>query len=299
METVKGKKSRRRLRRLRCQSARSELIRAAEGYFAELGATIEPDNIGKMVAAHLERLRLPNTDANPQRPESKASPAQVPRSTVVADLKSGDQAAGLREFSYPNGPLNVVVRPQGISGSGSPDSSGEPKDQRPMIVLHRPEIPPNTGTIARLCAAFQLPLVLIGPLGFDISEKAFRRAGLDYWQWVDLSFYDSWTSFVATLADSGRRLVFVETFGSKPVGEFVFEPLDVLVFGSETTGLPRSIVEANWGNQSAIVRIPMPAVSVRSINLANAVAIVASHAIHRSGGAAQEVQSTNAPAAKK
>lgn len=304
LDKQKNKKSRRRLRRVHCQSARAELIRAAEGYFWALGETIAPDNIGRMVAAHLERLKV-HAEAKPQVSLSPAASTSTPvppeKMTQVRGVGVGPSpsAPAPRQFSYPDGPLNVVPAAQAaqVAAAGIEQEG----DARPTIVLHRPEIPPNTGTIARLCAAFQLPLVLIGPLGFDISEKAFRRAGLDYWEWVDLSYFEGWQRFVASLKDSHRRLVFVETFGSAPVGEFVFEPGDVLVFGSETTGLPSSVFEASCDRRSAVVRIPMPAVSVRSINLANAVAIVASHAVHRplGAGGAGDGQSSKAPGAKK
>lgn len=181
---------------------------------------------------------------------------------------------------------------QRLSGQVERHLSGNAHPSNPVVVLFRPEIPPNAGSVARLCAAFRLRLVLIGPLGFDVTEKAFRRAGLDYWPWVDLDFFADWRSFRQCPDYAGTRAVFVETTGSESVHTFAFQPRDLLVFGSETSGLPDWLLSGAASEHSvyavstcaeseprAVVRIPMQQPHVRSINLANSVAIVASHAL--------------------
>lgn len=148
------------------------------------------------------------------------------------------------------------------------------RDYHPEIVLYSPQIPPNTGTIARLCAAFSCRLHLIEPLGFDVSEKSFRRAGLDYWPFVELYVHDSWESFLTTRP--GRRIVLIETGGQNSPSDFRYEPGDLLVFGAETTGIPRHILSDCKENQRGqLVTIPMFDRGVRSLNLANSVSIVA------------------------
>lgn len=148
------------------------------------------------------------------------------------------------------------------------------RDYHPEIVLYSPQIPPNTGTIARLCAAFSCRLHLIEPLGFDVSEKSFRRAGLDYWPFVELYVHDSWESLLTTRP--GRRIVLVETGGQNSPSDFRYESGDLLVFGAETTGIPRHILSDCKENQRGqLVTIPMFDRGVRSLNLANSVSIVA------------------------
>lgn len=144
----------------------------------------------------------------------------------------------------------------------------------PEIVLYAPQIPPNTGTVARLCAAFSCRLHLIEPIGFDVSEKSFRRAGLDYWPFVELYVHDSWEAFLESRPD--RRIVLVETGGHASPHTFPYQPGDLLVFGAETFGIPRHILAAVEENQRGqVVTIPMYDRGVRSLNLANSVSIVA------------------------
>jgi tRNA (cytidine/uridine-2'-O-)-methyltransferase len=136
------------------------------------------------------------------------------------------------------------------------------------IALVEPEIPPNTGSIARLAAATQTPLHLIGKLGFTIDDKHLKRAGLDYWPWVDLHQHADWASFAAAVP--GRR-VGLSARAERPYTAIEFRADDVLVFGGETRGLPAPIkaeLEAD------LYRIPIDSPHVRSLNLANAVAIV-------------------------
>ena len=135
------------------------------------------------------------------------------------------------------------------------------------IVLVEPEIPHNTGAIGRLCLATGSTLHLVGPLGFSLEEKAVRRAGLDYWREVD---QHSWTS-LEELADAHpeARRFYLSTRGSRPYWEQNFAKGDFLIFGSETRGLPASLLDAN-----ADRTLTIPQKGVRSLNLATAAGIV-------------------------
>jgi tRNA (cytidine/uridine-2'-O-)-methyltransferase len=135
------------------------------------------------------------------------------------------------------------------------------------VVLFEPEIPSNTGNIARLCVATGTRLHLIRPLGFFLTDKRLRRAGLDYWEHLQLEVHDSWEDFLASRC--GARLFFVETGGTRDYTQPTYEADDYFVFGSESSGLPASILE-EWCEQI----ITVPQVRVRSLNLANTVAIV-------------------------
>lgn len=139
------------------------------------------------------------------------------------------------------------------------------------IVLFEPEIPPNTGNIIRLCANSGFELHLIEPLAFSLDEKSVRRAGLDYHQMSRVFTHASWQAFLETLP-SPCRLFAISTKGKQPYHEIRFTDTDILVFGPETRGLPASIRESLPPEQ--VLRIPMLPDS-RSINLSNAVAIVA------------------------
>lgn len=136
------------------------------------------------------------------------------------------------------------------------------------IVLVEPEIPANTGNIARTCAATGTILHLVRPLGFQTDDKTLKRAGLDYWHSVDVRYYDSFAELREALA--GRRFFFATTKASKLYSEFDYKDEDVFVFGKETKGLPAEIIEAN---REACIRMPMTD-AVRSLNLSNSAAIV-------------------------
>ena len=137
------------------------------------------------------------------------------------------------------------------------------------VVLFEPEIPPNTGSVARLCAATRSPLHLIEPLGFEIDDKHLKRAGLDYWPHVDLQVHGSWQEFTARHRQA--RLRFFSNKAAKSYTSAHFGEDDFLVFGPETRGLPESLLRAN---ESHSYLIPMMSPAVRSLNLANAVSIV-------------------------
>lgn len=147
----------------------------------------------------------------------------------------------------------------------------------PRIVLLDPEIPQNTGNIARLAAALQCPLHLVGRLGFSIDEKAVRRAGLDYWPLVDLHRHLDMAHFRHAHPDSRLRLF--SAVGAKSYLEARYEPGDALLFGCESVGLPDALLAEHPGEVYGIPTIG----GVRSLNLANAASIVVYEAFRQLG----------------
>ena len=145
------------------------------------------------------------------------------------------------------------------------------------VVLVEPEIPPNTGNIGRLCLATGARLHLVGPLGFSLDEKAVRRAGLDYWERVDLREWDSFADLRET-AEVGSRFFFLTTKSEQAYWDTTFRDGDYLVFGSETRGLPESLLATH---ASDCLTIPQAPDSVRSLNLATAVGIVLYEAVRQ------------------
>jgi len=145
------------------------------------------------------------------------------------------------------------------------------------VALVEPEIPQNTGSVARLCAATGTPLHLVGRLGFSLEDRYLKRAGLDYWPFVDLHVHDGWCGFSEQIA-SARCFAF-SSHGDSSYTEIAFREDDVLVFGGESRGLP-DVVRADL---APLHRIPMPGAGVRSLNLANAVAIVLYEALRQVG----------------
>ena len=143
------------------------------------------------------------------------------------------------------------------------------------IVLHEPEIPQNCGNIARTCAATGSTLHLIRPLGFDISEKAVRRAGLDYWHLVNVRVYDDLADFFAK--NDVKQLWCLSTKAPRAYTEAQFSDGCYLLFGKETKGLPEDFLEAH---KACCVRLPMRA-EARSLNLSNAVAITVYEALRQ------------------
>src|SRR5271163_2149302 len=149
------------------------------------------------------------------------------------------------------------------------------------IVLVRPEIPQNTGSIARLAAATHARLHLIGPLGFSLEDRYLKRAGLDYWPLVDLRTYAGWDDFAAAENDQGRgHLKYFSARAARSYLEADYAPGDFLFFGSETKGLG---VEFLSTRTEATYRIPIFEPGVRSLNLANAVSIVLYEALRQTG----------------
>jgi tRNA (cytidine/uridine-2'-O-)-methyltransferase len=145
------------------------------------------------------------------------------------------------------------------------------------IVLVEPEIPQNTGNIVRTCAATGSTLHLVRPLGFAIDDKRLKRAGLDYWHLVDIRYYDSFDDVRAAYA--GSCFYFATTKGKKFYNRVQYRQGDFLVFGKETKGLPKEIIEQN---AESCIRIPMvKETAARSINLSNAVAVVLYEALRQ------------------
>lgn len=136
------------------------------------------------------------------------------------------------------------------------------------IVLHEPEIPQNTGNIARTCAAIGAKLHLIEPLGFSISDKYLKRAGLDYWEYVEIKTYKNWNDFIK---QNRGEMYFASTKSQKTYSEVVYPEDCYVVFGKETKGLSEELLEANYDH---CIRIPMRE-TIRSLNLSNSVAIIA------------------------
>ena len=148
------------------------------------------------------------------------------------------------------------------------------------VVLFQPEIPPNTGSIARLCAATLTPLHLIEPLGFKIDDRHLKRAGLDYWQFVDLRVHKSWDQFLA--ATPVKELFYFSKRAVKSYTTACYRDNHYLVFGPETRGLPQHLLDAN---SDFSYRIPMAGEGVRSLNLSNAVSIVLYEGLRQLGKA--------------
>ncbi|WP_239614954.1 tRNA (uridine(34)/cytosine(34)/5-carboxymethylaminomethyluridine(34)-2'-O)-methyltransferase TrmL [Cohnella mopanensis] len=145
------------------------------------------------------------------------------------------------------------------------------------IVLVNPEIPANTGNIARTCAATGTHLHLVRPLGFSTDDRVLKRAGLDYWYAVNITYYDSFEEVEA--ANPGSRFFFASTRVNKRYTDFEFRDGDFFVFGKETAGLPQAILDSN---PDTCMTIPMTD-KVRSLNLANSAAIVVFEALRQNG----------------
>jgi tRNA (cytidine/uridine-2'-O-)-methyltransferase len=144
------------------------------------------------------------------------------------------------------------------------------------IVLYQPEIPPNTGNIARLCAATRTPLHLIEPLGFTIDDKHLRRAGLDYWPHVDVTVHPDLDDFLTRVAPP--RLVPASTRASTAYHRFAFRPDDAIIMGPETRGLPAELLDSHPHG----VRIPIRG-EVRSLNLSTSTGILLFEALRQTG----------------
>ena len=147
------------------------------------------------------------------------------------------------------------------------------------LVLVEPEIPPNTGNVARLCAATKTRLHLIEPLGFALDDKQLKRAGMDYWRQVEWHRWADWAAFTGKLPPDAR-LWFVESGGPVLYSEARFAPDDYLVFGRETAGLPKQLLEQN---REHWLRLPMFNSESRSLNLSNCAAIVLFEALRQQG----------------
>jgi tRNA (cytidine/uridine-2'-O-)-methyltransferase len=151
------------------------------------------------------------------------------------------------------------------------------------IVLVEPEIPPNTGNVARLCAATKSRLHLIEPFGFKLDDAQLKRAGMDYWQQVEWHRWKNWNAFAEKIPATAK-LWFVESNGPKLYSEAKFGEDDYLIFGRETAGLPKQLLQQyreQW------LRIPMFNGESRSLNLSNCVALVLFEALRQQGFASE------------
>jgi tRNA (cytidine/uridine-2'-O-)-methyltransferase len=151
------------------------------------------------------------------------------------------------------------------------------------VVLVEPEIPPNTGNVARLCAATGVTLHLVGPLGFRLDDRELKRAGMDYWEQVTWKYWKSLEELQKAVATEGDTpgFYYVTTKAKRPYTEPRFRWGDYLVFGRETAGLPKALLEANV---NTTITIPMFNPHARSLNLATAVAIVLYEAVRQVKG---------------
>ena len=147
------------------------------------------------------------------------------------------------------------------------------------VVLLEPEIPPNTGNIARLCAATRATLHLIEPLGFDLGDRELKRAGMDYWQQVTWKRWPNWAAFRESVP-SESRVWFIEQGAPRRYIDATFNPEDFLVFGREKAGHPKRLLEEN---QDTWIQLPMMNPEARSLNLSNCVAIVLFEALRQTG----------------
>ena len=146
------------------------------------------------------------------------------------------------------------------------------------VALVEPEIPPNTGNIARLCAATRTPLHIVGVTGFRMDDRTLKRAGLDYWDEVDLHRHIDLDSLYTSLPES--RFLYLSTKVERPYFDWQYSDGDCLIFGPETRGLPAAVLDAN---SNRCLTIPMPNKNVRSLNLSTSVGIVLYEAYRQAG----------------
>jgi tRNA (cytidine/uridine-2'-O-)-methyltransferase len=144
--------------------------------------------------------------------------------------------------------------------------------------LFEPDIPQNTGAIMRLGACFGVPIHIVHPAGFALTDKNFKRAGMDYLSRADLIEHSDWRAFAAWRAASGRRLIAFSTHGAQPLPSFAFRPDDVLLFGRESAGLPDAVT----GSADAVLKIPIVGGN-RSLNIASAASIAIFEALRQTG----------------
>ncbi len=151
------------------------------------------------------------------------------------------------------------------------------------IVLHEPEIPANTGNIGRTCVATGTSLHLIRPLGFEINEKQLKRAGLDYWDKLDLHIYDSYEDFLAQ--NPGAKVYMATTKAHQMYTEVSYDPDCFIMFGKESAGIPEEILV---DHEADCVRIPM-GYDIRSLNLSNSVAVILYEALRQNAFSSMEL----------
>ena len=170
--------------------------------------------------------------------------------------------------------MSSKIGPRLDSACGDAGTGGETLN----IVLVEPEIPPNTGNIARLCAAIGANLHLVGRLGFELTDRYLKRAGLDYWEYVRVIRHESIDEFFDSIPS--ERLFLFSKKGSRAYTRAEYRAADYLVFGSETRGLPAQILQKY---SERIVVIPILSENVRSLNLSSAAAVAAYEALRQTG----------------
>jgi len=163
-------------------------------------------------------------------------------------------------------------------------------DSRMQIALFQPDIPQNTGTILRLCACLNLTAHIIEPAGFPMSDRLFRRAGMDYLDHVALTRHDSWSKFEDWRREAGFRLLLFTTKAAGSYLEHRYDPADILLFGRESAGVPEQVAAA----ADARLRIPIRR-QLRSLNLAMAVALAAGEALRQTGTTIEDLPITDLP----
>ncbi|MBI4662687.1 MAG: tRNA (cytidine(34)-2'-O)-methyltransferase [Verrucomicrobia bacterium] len=147
------------------------------------------------------------------------------------------------------------------------------------VVLIEPEIPPNTGNVARLCAATRTHLHLVEPFGFKLDDRQLKRAGMDYWKQVEWTRWPNWADFRRHVSPAAR-FWFVESNGPRHYAEVNYGECDYLIFGRETAGVPKALLAQH---REAWVRVPMFNSKARSLNLSNCVALVLYEALRQQG----------------
>jgi tRNA (cytidine/uridine-2'-O-)-methyltransferase len=224
--------------------------------------------------------------------------APAPRLVVSFPRLVGSRAGAFRASSRvapPRPPLAASSSssssssspPSPVGGTPSPSASDEHQRRDLAVVLVHPQIPGNTGTIARTCAATRVPLHLVGPLGFELSDARLKRAGLDYWHSVCVRVHEDWDAFARYWRDdlgAPGRLVAFSKFGARPHAEpGAYRAGDWLLFGAETTGLPDEAHDACTAS-GGVRRIPIDETHVRSLNLAVSVGVGAYEALRQIDG---------------
>lgn len=146
------------------------------------------------------------------------------------------------------------------------------------IVLFEPQIPPNTGSTGRLCGATNTRLHVVGRLGFELSDKTLKRAGLDYWDHIDWEYFPNVDSYIQNLVSNNRRFHLLTTKSKKNYTSVKYDRNDYIIFGSETKGINEDILRAHWEKTCTI---PMENSNIRSLNLATSVGIVLYEALRQ------------------
>jgi tRNA (cytidine/uridine-2'-O-)-methyltransferase len=231
------------------------------GAFGDPGRDPRGHTVSVVFAAMLEERAL--VEAADDASDAKWHPALAPPNLAFDHEKILSAAV-----------KHVQADPTSFSFGSGKKPNGVRSDLH--VALIEPEIPPNTGNIARLCAATFTPLHLVGKLGFRTDEKAVRRAGLDYWDEVELHYHLNIEALYSALPAS--RFVYFTTKAERPYTAFEFASGDCLVFGRETRGLPEDLLRANW---ERCLTIPMSNRGVRSLNLATSVGIVLYEALRQ------------------